>query len=169
MAEGLNEPSGLSQTEAITYAQKFAARITQLGVDAEHLMFDQSCHSVAQAAAAINGSDEDLVKNICMVGPNSEFIIAIVKGPHRVSRKRVAKACELGWVEMASAEKVLQLTGYPIGGTPSFGVDAHYLIDPAVMEQAVVYTGGGSDRALVKIASATLQQANQGEVVRIRK
>jgi prolyl-tRNA editing enzyme YbaK/EbsC (Cys-tRNA(Pro) deacylase) len=167
MAEELSH--GVSEAEAVSYALKFAQRITQLGVDAEHLMFEQSCHSVAQAAAAINGTDDDLVKNICMVGPGDEFIIAIVKGPHRVSRKRVAKACELASVEMATAEKVLANTGYPIGGTPSFGVNARYLIDPAVMEQAVVYTGGGSDRALVKIATELLQQTNQGEVVRIRK
>jgi len=160
---------GLTSAEAIAYAQKFAQRITQLGVNAEHLMFEQSCHSVAQAAAAINGTDDDLVKNICLVGPNDEFIIAIVKGPHRVSRKRVAKACNVASVQMAPAEKVLAQTGYPIGGTPSFGVNACYLVDPAVMEQSVVYTGGGSDRALVKIATQTLVQSNQAQVVRIRK
>jgi prolyl-tRNA editing enzyme YbaK/EbsC (Cys-tRNA(Pro) deacylase) len=167
MAKGIS--AAASDNAALGYAKKFAQRITELGVDAEHLMFDQSCHSVAQAAAAINGTDDDLVKNICLTGPNEEFIIAIVKGPHRVSRKRVAKACELACVEMATAEKVLGITGYPIGGTPSFGVDARYLIDPAVMEQAIVYTGGGSDRALVKISTETLQQTNQAQVVRIRK
>ena len=160
---------GLSKAESIAYAQKFAQQMVQLGVNAQHLLFDQSCHSVAQAAAAINGTDDDLVKNICLVGPNDEFIIAIVKGPHRVSRKRVAKACDIASVELASGPTVLALTGYPIGGTPSFGVNAQYLVDPAVMEQAVVYTGGGSDRALVKIATEALLRSNQAQVVRIRK
>ena len=34
-------------------------------VQAEHLIFAQSTHSVAEAAAAVNATPEDFVKSIC--------------------------------------------------------------------------------------------------------
>jgi prolyl-tRNA editing enzyme YbaK/EbsC (Cys-tRNA(Pro) deacylase) len=37
------------------------------------------------------------------------------------------------------------------------------------MEKEVVYSGGGSEKSLVRISPQELQKANQGQVVRIRK
>lgn len=155
--------------DSLKFAQKFARQLCALDIDAHHVIFESSCHTVQQAAAAINGTADDLVKNLCLVGPQHELVVAIVKGPDRVSTKRVAKACGFSSVQMASPDLILERTGFPVGGTPSFGFDAKFLIDPAVMDQAVVYTGGGSDRALVRVTSAELQRANGGMVVRIRK
>ena len=52
---------------------------------------------------------------------------------------------------------------------PSFGYKALFLIDPRVMEEEVVYTGGGSEHSLVKIPPRELQKANRGRIVRIRR
>jgi len=65
--------------------------------------------------------------------------------------------------------EILEKTGYPCGGTPSFGYEAKFLIDPKVIEKGVVYSGGGSENALVKISPAEIKKANNGIVVRIRK
>ncbi len=70
---------------------------------------------------------------------------------------------------MATPEEILAKTGYPCGGTPPFGYQATFLIDPRVMEKEIVYTGGGSESSLIKIATQGLVQANQGLTVRIRK
>jgi prolyl-tRNA editing enzyme YbaK/EbsC (Cys-tRNA(Pro) deacylase) len=72
-------------------------------------------------------------------------------------------------VRTASPAEVLARTGYPAGGTPSFGYEAIFLIDPKVMEKEKVYTGGGSENSLLLIFPPELQRANQGRIVRIRK
>lgn len=49
-------------------------------IQAEHLVFSQSTHSVAEAAAAVNATPEDFVKSICFVSKAGEVVVAIVKG-----------------------------------------------------------------------------------------
>lgn len=137
-------------------------------IEGEHLVFSQSCHSVAEAAAAVGASPSDLVKNICMLDAQGNAIIAIVKGEDRVSMSRVAKALQIERPRTAEPEEMLAKTGYPCGGTPSFGYAARFLIDPKVMEKDIVYTGGGSEYALVRMSTQELIRANQGRVVRIR-
>ena len=65
------------------------------GIDGEHLTFSQSCHSVAEAAAAAGVTPEDFVKSICMVDGEGRLIIGIVKGEDRASTSRVSKALNI--------------------------------------------------------------------------
>ena len=92
-----------------------------------------------------------------------------MKGEDRVSVSRIAKTLQREGLRLATAEEILQKTGYPCGGTPSFGYQATFLIDPKVMEQELVFTGGGSETSLVKIRTEELIRANQGTILRVRK
>ncbi|MDA3903742.1 MAG: YbaK/EbsC family protein [Desulfuromusa sp.] len=151
------------------YENKLKQYLEQTTNDAEHLSFDQSCHSVTQAAEAVGGNPDDLVKNICMIDSNQNMIVAIVKGDHRASTSRVAKALKIDRPRTATPEEILECTGFPCGGTPSFGFSARFLVDPKVLDKKVVYTGGGSETSLVRISSESLLDLNQGKVVRVRK
>ncbi len=142
--------------------------IADNNIEAEHLSFEVSCHSVEEAARAAQVSPDDFVKNICMIDSQGNLIVAIVKGKDRASSSRVGKALSIEAPRLATEEEILAKTGYPCGGTPSFGYSAIFLVDPKVLDKALVYTGGGSENSLVKIASQELQKANQGQVVRIR-
>jgi prolyl-tRNA editing enzyme YbaK/EbsC (Cys-tRNA(Pro) deacylase) len=135
----------------------------------EHLSFRQSCHSVEDAAKAANAGAEDFVKNVCMIDDEGKLIVAVVKGTDRAGTSRVAKALGIERPRLATPEEILEKTGYPCGGTPSFGYGAVFLIDPEVMENTTVFTGGGSENSLVKISSEALLRANGGKVVRVRK
>jgi prolyl-tRNA editing enzyme YbaK/EbsC (Cys-tRNA(Pro) deacylase) len=150
------------------YDQKLRQFMQDKRIPGEHLIFAQSCHSVEEAAQAANVTRQDLVKNICMLDAQGNLIVAIVKGEDRVSTSRVAKALQIERPRIANPDEILAKTGYPCGGTPSFGYAARFLVDPRVMEKAIVYTGGGSERALVRIAPQELQKANHAQVVRIR-
>jgi Cys-tRNA(Pro)/Cys-tRNA(Cys) deacylase len=151
-----------------SYERRLLDWIAAHQLAAEHLVFERSCHSVAEAALAAGASEHDLVKNICLVNEQDRLIVAIVKGEHRVSRGRVATALSVQRPRLAEAGEILERTGYPCGGTPSFGFEALFVIDPKVMEMEFVYSGGGSDRSLVRIAPEELVKANKGLVVRIR-
>lgn len=148
---------------------KLAQFIATHAVNAKLLRFEQSCHSVAEAAEAVNASAEDFVKNICMITPENALIVAIVKGEDMASTSRVAKALGIEKPRLANPEEIVERTGYDFGGTPSFGFEATWLIDERVMEKSLVFTGGGSAQALVQVDTAELVRANQGSVVRIRR
>lgn len=151
------------------YEEKLKAIIEEERIDAEHLSFDRSCHSVAEAALTVGAEPEDFVKSICMVDRDGRAIVAIVKGEDRASTSRMARALGIPRPRIASPEEMLELTGFPVGGTPGFGFDAVFLVDPRVLEREEVYLGGGSDMALVKMGTSELVRANGGRVVRVRR
>ena len=151
------------------YEEKLKAFMKEKGIDGDHLTFSRSCHSVAEAAAAANVTPEDFVKSICMVDGEERLIVGIVKGEDRASTSRVSKALNVSAVRTATPDEVFEKTGYPCGGTPSFGYPARFLVDPKVMEMEFVYMGGGSESSLVKIKPSEIIKGNGGEVLRIRK
>ena len=151
------------------YEEKLKAIVREKAIKAEHLSFDRSCHSVAEAALTVGAEPEDFVKSICMVDGEGRAIIAIVKGEDRASTSRVAKFLGIERPRVASRDEILGLTGFPVGGTPGFGFDAVFLVDPKVLEKDTVYLGGGSDMALVRMGTSELVRANGGRVARVRR
>lgn len=151
------------------YEEKLKNYIEQNNIEAEQLLFQESCHSVAEAASALGVDKDEIVKNICLIGDREELILVIVKGEDRVSTSRVAKSFNMERPRVATEEEILEKTGYLCGGVPSFGFEATYIIDSKVMEREEVYTGGGSENAMVRISTKELQRANQGKVLRIRR
>ncbi len=153
----------------VDYEQQLRAYIEEQQIQAEHLSFTQSCHSVEEAALAVNATVEDLIKSICLLDDENRLVVAIVKGEDRVSTSRVAKALELPAIRMATPDEILARTGYPCGGTPSFGYAATFLVDQKVMEREVVFAGGGSENSLVRIGTTEMVRVNQGKIARIRR
>jgi len=153
----------------IGYEEKMKAYIDENNIECKHLIFEASCHSVADAALAANAETSEFVKNICFIGNDEHLIVAIVKGENRASSKKVAKLLNIDSLRTATPDEILVHTGYPCGGTPSFGFDAKFIIDPKVLEQKTIYTGGGSERSLVKISPESLKQANSAVVARVHK
>jgi prolyl-tRNA editing enzyme YbaK/EbsC (Cys-tRNA(Pro) deacylase) len=151
------------------YEEKLKTFMKENGIEGEHLTFSRSCHSVAEAAEAAGVTHKDFVKSICMVDDTGRLIVGIVKGEDRASTSRTAKALNASTIRVATPDEVFDKTGYPCGGTPSFGFPARFLIDPKVMEMEFIYMGGGSETSLVKIRPSEIVQANRAEVVRIRK
>lgn len=151
------------------FEDKLKSFMEEHRVDAEHLSFKKSCHSVAEAARTVGAEPEDFVKSICMVDREGDVIVAIVKGDDRASTSRVGKALGIERPSVASPDEILVLTGFPVGGTPGFGFDASFIVDPLVFEKELVYLGGGSECSLVRMSPHELLRVNQGMVARIRK
>ena len=137
--------------------------------DAEILIFDKSCHSVEEAAKTANKNPSDFIKSICMIDSNENLLVAIVKGENRVSTARIGKSLNIERPRIATPKEMLDKTGYLCGGTPPFGYNAVFLIDPKVMEREVVYGGGGSEFSLIKVKTQELKRLNKGEIIKISK
>jgi prolyl-tRNA editing enzyme YbaK/EbsC (Cys-tRNA(Pro) deacylase) len=153
----------------IEYENKLKEYIIHNSIEADHIHFEDICHSVQEAADAAGATPDDLVKNICMVDDKGNLIVAIVKGEDRVSTSRVGKALKIDRPRIATENEILEKSGYPCGGVPSFGYTATFIVDPKVMDKDYIYTGGGSEYSLVRIKSDNLTQANEGLVMRVRK
>jgi prolyl-tRNA editing enzyme YbaK/EbsC (Cys-tRNA(Pro) deacylase) len=124
---------------------------------------------VAEAAAAAGVTAEDFIKSICFITRDASIVVAIVKGEDRADRRAVQDLAQLGKLSIASPADMLAKTGYPAGGTPPFGFDATFVMDERVFDAPVVYGGGGSDRALIRITPREMQRANGARVARVRQ
>jgi len=151
-----------------SYEDKLRELIAENGIQAEVISFEQSTHSVAEAAAAVGAEPGDFVKSICMVTMGGKLVVAIVRGEHRASTSRVSKALGIPRPRVAEPDEILELTGYPVGGTPAFGYDAIFLMDPKVLEKEKVYSGGGSGNALTYMSTEEMHRVNGAKVARLR-
>lgn len=151
------------------YDSKLIAYIRTHQMAAKHLRLQALCHSVEDAAQAVQADKVDFVKNVCMIDEAGRLLVAIVKGEDRASISRVGKALLIPPPRLALEEEMLELTGYPAGGIPSFGYNALFIIDPKVLEREFVYTGGGSPYSLTHISVQEMLHVNQAIVARIRK
>jgi prolyl-tRNA editing enzyme YbaK/EbsC (Cys-tRNA(Pro) deacylase) len=70
-------------------------------------------------------------------------------------------------VKLATPETVVEVTGFLVGAMPPFGhrQPLHTVIDRRVLEKPIVYAGGGSDNALLRLEPGIILQVTQGEVL----
>lgn len=151
------------------YEEKLKKFLQDHKIQAEHIHFDESVHTVEEACQQTNAQPDDFIKTICMISNDGKTISAIVLGSNRASTSRVAKALNIERPNVATPEQALEKTGYLVGGTPPFGYEATFLIDPKVTEKEFVYVGGGAPTALVRIAVKELLRVCKGRIVRVRK
>ncbi len=152
-----------------SYAEKLHHYIVTNRIAAEQLCFAESCHSVAEAAAAAGVSEADLVKSICLIGPAGELTVAIVLGEERADLRKVGKLLGSKQPRLATPAEMLELTGYPCGGTPPFGFTASFIIDERVFEKEIIYAGGGSASSLVRLPPQELVRINGARRARVGK
>ncbi len=151
------------------YEEKLEKWMVQNNVKADHIHFENSVHTVEDACKEANAQPDDFVKTICMITVDEKVIGAIVLGSDRASTERVGKVLNIERPSVATPEEALEKTGYIVGGTPPFGYEATFLIDKKVMEKDIVYAGGGTPNALIRISTRELHKTNVAEVVRISK
>ncbi len=143
------------------YDQKLVEFIKSNGINAEHLVFQTSCHSVEEAAVSANANVDQFVKNVCIINETTnELIVCIVPGPKRLDIKKLALLVGTKKLRFATADEILGNTGYPMGGTPSFGYSAKFFIDSEVLTKEIVYSGGGSPIALTKVSPLEMIRIN---------
>ena len=120
-------------------------------IKAQHLIFEESIHTVADCVEVSGFPIDEITKSIIMIGNDSETIVALVPAKFRASTKRVGKILGCPPPVIATEEQILERTGYPAGGVPFIGYPAIRLVDPKIMELEYIYTGGGSNRSLLKL------------------
>ena len=147
-----------------------AAFISENAIEAEVLHLNAPTLTVASAAEALGVRPEQIVKSVLFLAEGQPLLV-ITNGLSRIQRKRLADELAMSrrQVKMANQEQVMAITGYPVGAVPPFGHPhpLQTLIDAGVLDQAVVYGGGGETDALMRLRSKELQHATRGRIVSV--
>ena len=130
--------------------------IKENNIKAEHMRFQESLHSVQQLLR-VTGLPLELITKT-MIFKGEKTVAAMIPAAFHVSVSRLSQTVGFD-VELANAKQAYELTGYPIGGMPCF-INALLVVDPKVFEKEFVYTGGGSEFSIVKIATAEILKLN---------
>jgi prolyl-tRNA editing enzyme YbaK/EbsC (Cys-tRNA(Pro) deacylase) len=136
--------------------------------------------TVPLAAAALGVETERIIKSLLLLvrlpggGDNPQPVLVISNGERRVDYRAVAARFGVSRkkVELAPADVVLALFGYPAGGVPPFG---HRTLVPVILDVAVlalpggdtatVYGGGGDDSTMLEITVGELRRVVQPEIL----
>ncbi len=136
-------------------------------VDAVVLHLPVPTPTVELAARAVGTSPEEIVKSLLFL-VDGRPVLAITCGLERVDARSLAGHFGPGRkrVRLAGPEDVLRITGYPVGGLPPFGhlQPLSTLIDRRAFNRPMVFAGGGSDSALVRIAPQEILRVTQAGI-----
>jgi len=144
----------------INEEEKLKKFIRDNGINAEHIRYEKSLHTV-QDLLEVTGLDLELItKTMIFKNKEGKTIAAMVPAKFRVSSTRIGEVLKAEPPEMTNPDEAYERTGYPVGGMPCFGYDSILIIDPKVIEKEYVYTGGGSEFSVVKISSEELKKLN---------
>lgn len=131
--------------------------------------------TVPLAARAMGCAESQIIKSVVFLIKEDATLrptVVITNGTAPIDYRKLAALLGVGRkrLRLASADEVLAITGYPAGGVPPFGFSEplETLVDAGVMDQPVVYGGGGDERTLLRIAPAELLRVTGGRVVDVR-
>jgi len=149
--------------------QRVQDALNGFGVDSRIQVMPDSTRTAAAAAAALNCTVGQIVKSLIFkTRETGRGVLILASGSNRVDEKRVG--LEIGEsIERADPEFVRGQTGYAIGGVPPVG-HAHAmitLIDPDLLQYAVVYAAGGTPHAIFPIDPRELERISGGKVTRV--
>ncbi|PID85740.1 MAG: EbsC protein [Chloroflexi bacterium] len=130
-------------------------------IKAEIIFLQRETRTVAEAAAVLGAKPDQIIKSILFLA-DGEPVLVINNGLARVAWKRLADYLGVSRrrLKTASAEKVLEITGYQVGAVPPFGhlTALRTVVATAVYTQTIVYGGGGDVQALMKMTTTELKR-----------
>lgn len=140
-------------------------------VQGEIIHLETPTPTVETAAQAMGVQPEQIVKTVLFIINETTPVLAIACGLGRIDPRCLAARYQVNRkkVKLADADTVQRLTGYAAGAVPPFGHLQRFptLLDACIQAAPMVYAGGGTRSALVRVAPAEIARVTQGEWVRL--
>ncbi|NLK51318.1 MAG: YbaK/EbsC family protein [Syntrophomonadaceae bacterium] len=142
----------------------------QAYLDAHHpglqaIELDENTATCELAAAALEVEVGQIAKSLVFKG-KQEFVMVVAAGDVRISTKKIRQIVG-SKVRMATAEEVLEITGYPIGGVCPIDLKTplRILLDNSLAQYPLVYAAAGTANSALPVTLAQLQEITGGEIV----
>ena len=136
------------------------ASVLRVGaVEATVQEFAEGTPTADQAARAIGCELEQIVKTVVFVC-NGEYVLALVPGDRRADERKVAAAVGARQVRVATAEEVVEATGFEPGAVAPFPRRevVSVLIERTLLQHQEVWIGAGSPAHMAALAPSDLQR-----------
>lgn len=152
-----------------------ASHIRENAIDAELVRPAHETPTVPLAAQAMNCTEDQIIKSVLFLikdEPEDAAVLVIGNGTGQIDSRKLAAIFDVGRkrVKLASPDQVLARTGFPAGGVPPFGYPSPLAtyIDQGVLDQPVVYGGGGDEQTLMRITPQELLRVTGARIIQAR-
>jgi prolyl-tRNA editing enzyme YbaK/EbsC (Cys-tRNA(Pro) deacylase) len=116
------------------------------------IRFQNPTHTTKQAAKELGCDVNQIIKTL-IFHDKEYYFIAIVPGDAKLNYSKVKKLLNIARPSMASPDKVLEISGSPIGGVkPIFRTNLKVILDEKIMQYDNVYGGGGDANTIMEIS-----------------
>ena len=139
-------------------------------VQTEVRELNESTRTAAEAAQTLGCAVAQIAKSIIFSTASSgEPILVIASGANRVDEQKVAKLVGQP-LRKATAEFVLEKTGFVIGGVPPLGhlIPIKTFIDEDILQYEIIWAAAGTGRSVFSLRPHDLERITGGEVVTIK-
>jgi prolyl-tRNA editing enzyme YbaK/EbsC (Cys-tRNA(Pro) deacylase) len=155
--------------------QRVVEAASRKGVALDIRPMPDSTHTAEEAAAVVDAELGQIVKALLLVAPRPEGrlvpIVCLVSGRNQADPGVLAAVSGEVGIREATAREALELTGYSIGGMPSFGYgrDVRILMDQDLCQYQWVWAAAGTNTAIFRIAPRTLRMLANAVVAPVAK
>ena len=132
--------------------------------------------TVTLAARAMACAEDQIIKSVLFLirrGEEVDTALVMTNGVAQIDFRKLAGVFGIGRkrIRLAPTEVVLAHTGFPAGGVPPFGFDYPIasFIDRGVLDQRIVYAGGGDDKTLLRTTPAELVRVTGARIIDARE
>ena len=133
-------------------AERFQARLRELGLDAEVRELADSTRTAREAADAVGVEVGQIVKSLVFVDQQSP-LLCLCAGDRRVDTEKLGTG-----VRQAKGDEVREATGFAIGGVPPLGHErpVRTVVDASLRRFETVWCAGGTPHAVFPVATEAL-------------
>lgn len=137
--------------------ERVASFLREAGAEARIEEFTDGTPTAAAAAAAAGCELGQIVKSLVLVC-DGQPVVALVPGDKRGDPAKVAHAVGADAARIATADEVERATGFTPGAVAPFALSdvKTVLLDPSLLQHAVVWVGAGSPKHMVGLAPSEL-------------
>ena len=134
-------------------------------------VFTEHTMTVNAAVKQLGVSPDKIIKSMLFIDNNGHPLLAIVPGSRRVSKKKLARICQVPFVRRATPFEVKNYTGFDVGAVPPVGHKQPLptYIDKQSTEFTTVIGGGGSTNTLLEISPTDVQRLTKATIHDISK
>jgi prolyl-tRNA editing enzyme YbaK/EbsC (Cys-tRNA(Pro) deacylase) len=139
-------------------------------VAAEIIWPGRDTSSVQSAAAALDVRPGQIVKSLLFLGKDGDTVLVIARGTARIDQRKLVAVTGIRKPKLAPPEMIQRVTGFPPGGVPPVGhaTPVKVVMDRTVLDEPVVYGGGGCSDSMLRISPADIQSLTGALVADLR-
>ena len=126
--------------------------ITDNGLTAKIVDLPTSTETVEESCKALSCEPENIVKSMVVTDRQGQYYLVLLQGNRKIKTTKLKKLLSVKDVKLASPSEVKEQTGYVVGDVPPISVKLPSIIDELVLNQKMVYAGGGAPQKLMYIS-----------------